>query len=82
MRAVETEIKVSPDGSGVVNTGKQLKPGLHKILIIADENAVPEEDHAKKEMKKVFLDLKPIHLQGWPKDSTFRREEIYDDDGR
>lgn len=81
MRAVETEIKVSPDGSGVVNTGKQLKPGLHKVLIIADESAVPEEDQAKKEMKKV-LDLKPIRLRGWPKDSTFRREEIYDDDGR
>ena len=82
MRAVETEIKVLPDGSGVVNTGKQLKPGLHKILIIADESAVSEEDQANKEMKKAFFDLKPIRLQGWPKDSTFRREDIYDDDGR
>ena len=81
MRAVEAEIKVSPNGSGVVNTGKQLKPGLHKILIIADESAIPEGDHKKKNMKRV-LDLRPIPLRGWPKDSTFRREEIYDDDGR
>ena len=82
MRAVETEIKVLPDGSGVVNTGKQLKPGLHKILIIADESAVSEEKQAKQEMKKSFPDLKPIHLKGWPKDSTYRREDIYNDDGR
>jgi len=82
MRAVEAEIKVSQNGSGVVNTGKQLKPGLHKILIITDESAVPEGDQAKQEIKEAFLDLKPIRLQGWPKDSTFRREDIYDDDGR
>ena len=81
MKAVEAVIKVSPDGSAVVDTGTRLKPGLHKILIIADETAVPENDQIKKEKKQV-LDLKPIRLQGWPKKSTFRREEIYDDDGR
>ena len=81
MRAVEAVIKVSPDGSAVVNTGKRLKPGLHKILIIADETAVPEGDQIRNEKKRV-LDLKPIRLQGWPKNSTFRREEIYNDDGR
>ena len=81
MRAVEAVIKVSPDGSAVVNTGKMLKPGLHKILIITDETAVTEGDQLRKE-KKRLLDLKPIRLQGWPKHSTFRREEIYNDDGR
>jgi len=80
MRAVEAVIKVSPDGSAVVTTGKRLKPGLHKILIIADETAVPEGDQIRNEKKRV-LDLKPIRLQGWPKNSTFRREEIYNDDG-
>lgn len=81
MRAVEAVIKVSPNGSAVVNTGKRLKPGLHKILIITDETAVPEGDQIRNEKKRV-LDLKPIRLQGWPKNSTFRREEIYNDDGR
>jgi hypothetical protein len=81
MRAVEAVIKVSPDGSAVVNAGKMLKPGLHKILIITDETALPEGVQVRKE-KKQFMDLKPIHLQGWPKKSTFRREEIYNDDGR
>jgi len=81
MRAVEAVIKVSPDGSAVVNTAKRLKPGLHKILIIADETAVPEGDQISQERKRV-LDLKPIRMKGWPKNSTFRREEIYHDDGR
>lgn len=81
MKAVEAIIKVSPDGSAVLHTGDLLKPGQHKILIIADETAVPEGAQIKKR-KKPALDLKPIHLHAWPKNSTFRREEIYNDDGR
>ena len=79
MRAVEVVIKVSPDGSAVVHTGNLLKPGQHKILIVADEAAISEGDRLIKE-KKRLLDLKPIRMQGWPKNSTFRREEIYNDD--
>jgi hypothetical protein len=48
---------------------------------VAHEPAVAEGDQLKKKMKRL-LDLKPIRLQGWPKHSTFRREEIYNDDGR
>lgn len=81
MRAVEAVIKVSPDGSSVVHTEKLLKPGLHKILIITDETAIPEGDQQRKE-KKRLLDLKSVHVQGWPKHSTFSREDIYNDDGR
>jgi hypothetical protein len=81
MRAVEAVIKVSPDGSAVLNTEKLLTPGLHKIIIITNESAVREGDQIRKE-KKLFPDLKLIHGQGWPKNSTFRREEIYNDDGR
>ena len=81
MRAVEAVIKVSPDGSAVLNTEKLLKPGLHKIMIITDEPAVLEGDQLRKE-KKHLLDLKAIHVQGWSSNSTLRREEIYNDDGR
>jgi hypothetical protein len=81
MRAVEAVIKVSPDGSAVLNTKKLLTPGLHKIMIITDESTVREDVQRRKE-KKSLPDLKSIHLQGWPKNSTFRREEIYNDDGR
>jgi hypothetical protein len=81
MRAVEAVIKVSPDGSAIVTTENILKPGLHKIMIITDETAV-REDYQRSKGNKRLLDLKPIHVQGWPKNSTFRREEIYNDDGR
>jgi hypothetical protein len=57
------------------------KSDLHKILKITDETALAEDDQLKKR-KKELSDLKPIHLHGWPKHSTFRREEIYNDDGR
>jgi hypothetical protein len=81
MRAVEAIIKVSPDGSAVLNTEKLLRPGLHKIMIITDEPTISESDQLRKD-KKHPLDLKSIHVQGWPKNSTFRREDIYNDDGR
>lgn len=81
MRAVEAVLKVSPDGSAVVNTEKPLRPGLHKIMIITDEAAILEGNQPRKE-KKHLLDLKSIHVEGWPRNSTLRREDIYDDDGR
>lgn len=81
MRAVEAVIKVSPDGTAVLRTANPLRPGQHKILIIADEAAIPEEGKITGEVKR-SLDLRPISPMGWPKDSTFRREEIYNDDGR
>ena len=28
------------------------------------------------------FDLKPMKLPGWPNECTFRREDLYDDDGR
>ena len=81
MRAVEAVIKVSQDGSAVLNTEKLLRPGLHKIMIITDEPTIREGDQLRKE-KNLLLDLKSIHVQGCPKNSTFRREDIYNDDGR
>jgi hypothetical protein len=81
MRAVEVVIEVSRDGSAVVHTGKLLKPGQHKILIITDEGSITEEDRLTAKKKRP-LELEPIRVKAWPMDSTFRREEIYDDDGR
>ena len=81
MKVLEAIIKVSPDGSAILHTGKQLKPGLHKIMIITDETADCEGDPPRNENKRL-LDLKSIHVQGQPKNSTFRRGEIYNDDGR
>ena len=48
MRAVEAVIKVSPDGSAVLNTEKLLRPGLHKIMIITDEPTIREGDQLRK----------------------------------
>lgn len=52
MRAVEAVIKVSPDGSAVLNTKKLLTPGLHKIMIITDESTVREDVQRRKRKEK------------------------------
>lgn len=81
MRAVEVTIKVSSDGSAVVHTGNLLKPGQHKVLIIAEETAIAQYDREAGK-NHLLSGLKPIRLPHWPENSTFRREEIYNDDGR
>ena len=67
MRAVEAVIKVSPDGSAVLNTKKLLTPGLHKIMIITDESTVREDVQRRKE--------KPSRLEV---DSFARMAEEFD----
>lgn len=81
MRAVEVTIKVGADGSAVIHTRNLLKPGQHKVLIIAEETAITQNEiQAKK--RKTLSGLNLIRLRQWPSHSTFRREEIYNDDGR
>jgi hypothetical protein len=81
MQAVKAVIDVTSDGIFIVQAENSLKPGQHQVLIITDESTI-QRTGRKTGKKKKHFSLKPIALDGWPKDSTFRREEIYNDDGR
>jgi hypothetical protein len=79
MRTIETAISVNPDGSAVIELQLpgNVSAGVHRAVVIVEEQpAVVEQDAA------LALDLLPLTFEGWPKDCTFRREDLYGDDGR
>ena len=78
MRAIETAISVNPDGSAVIEL--QMPPnvsaGVHRTVVIVEDRAattVPAD---------ATFELLPLSFGGWPKDCTFRREDLYGDDER
>jgi len=81
MRTIEVTINVDGYGSAVIHTGNLLKPGRHKVLIIVEESVLTENDIEPKK-RKILSGLNVIRLKQWPAHSTFRRVEIYNDDGR
>jgi hypothetical protein len=79
MRTIETDISVNPDGSAVLELqlSGSVSAGLHRAVVIVEEQPamVEQQTHTP-------WDLLPLTFEGWPEDCTFRREDLYDDDGR
>jgi hypothetical protein len=78
MKTIETVITVLSDGSIQIPPRPDLPPGEHRAVLVIEEAAQRETMPAAKPP----LQLKMLDWSGWPADSTFRREEIYGDDGR
>ncbi len=75
MRAVEVTITVSEDGTIELEGPADLSPGKHQALLVVDEPAAPR------------IRREPLRLKTYPaglvsESDTFRREDIYGDDGR
>lgn len=78
MRAIEVTITVLPDGAAEIEGSADLPPGKHQALLIVDQPAVSRPERTPKPP----LELTMLDWSGWPADSTFRREDLYGDDGR
>lgn len=80
MRTFEIKATVAPDGElrVVAKVPLDIPPGDHQAVLILDEAASAVFSGTPKPP----LRLKVFDWPGWPANSTFRREEIYDDDGR
>ncbi len=78
MRAIEVTISVSPDGSVEIEGPADLPVGRHQALLVVDQSAIPCAEQASKPP----LELTMLDWSAWPADSTFRREDLYGDDGR
>jgi hypothetical protein len=75
MKAIETIITVLPDGSIQIPRRADLTPGTHRAVLVVEES-VPARAPQRP------LRLKMLNMTAWPVDSTYRREDIYDDTGR
>lgn len=75
MKTIETVITVLPDGSVQIPPQPGLSPGAHRaVLVVAEPALVP--------LSPPPLQLAMLDFPGWPAGSTYRREDLYGDDGR
>lgn len=80
MTVLETRALVADDGELriVAQAPPDVPPGTHRaILVIEDETRPP-----RQEMSRDPLRLKLLDLSAWPANASFRREDLYGDDGR
>jgi hypothetical protein len=79
MKTFETSISVNPDGSAIVELKlpDNVSPGIHRAIVVVDEQSAATDTRFDKPLN--FL---PMTFDGWPKDCTFRREDLYGDNGR
>jgi len=77
MQSMQTTATVSVDGKLVVQLPLSIPPGEHRVLLVLDETVGP----AKIQISKQPLALNVLRWEAWPADSTFRREDIYGDEG-
>jgi hypothetical protein len=76
VKTIETVITVLVDGSIHVPPHPGLPPGDHRAVLVVDDRAT------KPTRSQEALDLKMLDWSAWPIDAAYRREELYDDDGR
>jgi hypothetical protein len=77
MQTFETAISVNPDGSAVIELQlpRSVPVGMHRAVVIVEEQPATEQPAGTP-------GLLPLAFEGWPADCTFRREDLYGDDGR
>lgn len=76
MKTIETIITVLDDGSIQIPPRHDLTPGSHRAVLVVEEESAPAL------ARHLPLRLRMLNLSGWPANSTYRREELYDDAGR
>jgi len=78
MKSMQLTATVSVDGKLTVQLPAIIPPGEHRVvLVMEDKFAAPPVEIPKPRLK-----LNVLKWQTWPAESTFRREELYEDDGR
>ncbi|MEN6451190.1 MAG: hypothetical protein ABFC96_11920 [Thermoguttaceae bacterium] len=77
MQTIETAVSVNADGSAVIQlqVPRNVPAGVHRAVVIVDEQTSAAQAGA-------IPDLLPLEFAGWPADCSFRREDLYGDDGR
>ena len=75
MKTVETMATVAPDGTLTARVPPGIPPGPHRVVLVIQEQTVPEEGLAE-------IDLPVNHVGPWPEGLSLRREDMYGDWGR
>ena len=79
MLSIDTVANITGDQMVKIALPRPIAPGPHRVVMVIDEAAAgPPAAPAPNGS----LNLRLLQMAGWPQGSTFRREEIYGDDGR
>jgi hypothetical protein len=78
MKSMQVTATVSVDGKLIVQVPQSIPPGEHRVVLVIDDKTT--QPAAK--IPKPPLKLNVFRWEGWPADSTFRREDIYEGAGR
>lgn len=78
MHALQTTATVTSDGKLIAQVPPSILPGRHRVILVIAEASPKRESQASQSAQP----LKVFKWNAWPADSTFRREEIYVDEGR
>jgi len=78
MKAIETNITVSTDGRASLEFAlpADIPPGIHRAFVVIEEQ-LTEQKSARDQLGFSTHPVGPV-----PADCTYRREDIYGDDGR
>jgi len=78
MKAIETDITVSTDGRASLEFAlpADVPPGIHRAFVVI------EEQLTERKLSRNRLNFSTYPVGPVPADSTYRREDIYGDDGR
>jgi hypothetical protein len=75
MKTIEVTVTITPDGKLTAPAPPDILPGEHRAVVVIEEKLV-----AKKERQPLKFSAYPVGLVS--ETMTFRREDIYGDDGR
>ena len=78
MITVEGISEVAQDQTLRIELPKSVTPGPHRIVVVIEETPLG----LARRQPAGPLHLTKLHLEAWPKESAFRREDIYGDSGR
>jgi hypothetical protein len=75
MRTIETTATIKPDGTIIAKGPADLPPGEHRVVIVVEEHSAIRSPKAPLRFSAYSVGpTRPGH--------TFRREDLYGDDGR
>ena len=78
MTSIQLTATVSPEGKLIAQLPPGIEPGEHQIVLVIDEAQAMHTAQNGKRSKA----LRVLKWNAWPANSTFRREELYGDEGR
>lgn len=77
MKNLTIDIDVPADRRIVLQLPEDIAPGKARLVLIPTKRPTRSSLDADP-----LADFPTLHVENWPAGFSFRREEIYDDDGR